>query len=208
MSLAALKSFQEILRLNQDSASRNDEWKFLFQARGPISGNLNAPKEETIQRTTSGTADAETLMHVHEQEIVVEDDGIENDALTAEDSGIDDAMLWANAWRVWLSIGTAATTPPDTVDKSQIYIPSQPFLTALIQIFPAVYAHIKPRFVAVDLQKLSVVFQRALSVPVHTDSSPFIIPIGEVGLTTLQEAILSAVKVLQQVRLVRQSMID
>ena len=57
----------------------------------------------------------------------------------------------------------------------------------------------QPRFVASDLQKLSAVLQRALSVPVHGDSTPFILPVGEVALTPLQEAILSAVKVMQAV---------
>lgn len=111
----------------------------------------------------------------------------------------DDKTLWSNAWRVWLSIGTTATIPPETVNTADVYIPSQPFLTALIQIFPALYAHIKTRFVASDLQKLSTVLQRALAVPVHGDSSPFIMPVGDVGLTTLQDAILGAVNVLQKV---------
>ena len=106
-------------------------------------------------------------------------------------------MLWSNAWRVWLSIGTTVTIPPDAT--YDVYVPSQPFLTALIQIFPALYAHIKTRFVAGDLQKLSTVLQRALAVPVHGDSTPFILPVGDVGLTTLQEAILGAIMVLQKV---------
>ena len=74
------------------------------------------------------------------------------------DSDIDDMALWANAWRVWLSIGTTATIPPDlsgSTTVKDVYIPSQAFLSALIQIFPPLYAHIKTRFVTQDLQKLS-----------------------------------------------------
>lgn len=76
--------------------------------------------------------------------------------------------LWGNAWRVWLSIGTSATLPPDVSvtgaasgagaangGVKDVYIPSQAFLSALIQIFPPLYAHIKVRFVTQDLQKLS-----------------------------------------------------
>lgn len=56
------------------------------------------------------------------------------------------------AWRVWLTIGVDSTKPPTTglsADKNDvdIYIPSQAFLTALIQIFPALFQHIKIRFV-------------------------------------------------------------
>lgn len=163
VSLAALKSFQEILHINKDSTEDLDK---LF-ANGKDK-KLQAPSEEKIN---------------HEGEIPELD---------------NDMTLWSNAWRVWLSIGTAATTPPDSSDSS-LYIPSQPFLTALIQSFPALYMHIKSRFVAGDLLKLSSVLQRALSAPVHGDSSPFIMPVGEVLLTPLQESILSAVKVLQQV---------
>ena len=190
VSLAALKSFQEILHINKDSRdARNDEWKMLFTHKAS-ERKLNAPSEETMLRTSS----------VDQGESgIVEQEADENDGNDAEDSGMDDMTLWSNAWRVWLSIGTAATTPPESSDKSLLYIPSQPFLTALIQIFPALYAHIKGRFVASDLQKLSTVLQRALSAPVHGDSSPFIMPVGEVLLTPLQDAILNAVKVLQQV---------
>ena len=191
VSLAALKSFQEILHINKDSKdSRNDEWKMLFTHKGS-DRKLNAPGEETILRTSNAD---------HRDSGTGEEEADENDGPDGEDSGMDDMTLWSNAWRVWLGIGTAATTPPESSDRSQLYIPSQPFLTALIQIFPALYAHIKGRFVASDLQKLSTVLQRALSAPVHGDSSPFIMPVGEVSLTPLQEAILSSVKVLQQVR--------
>ncbi len=183
VSLAALKSFQEILQINKDfNNGKGDEWKLIFGTKKPGS-DLNAPSEEKIIRTEEGDRS----------------DGVDtgNAAITTKDSGIDDMALWTNAWKVWLSIGTQATVPPENVNHNYIYIPSQPFLSALIQIFPALYEHIKMRFVASDLHKLSTVLQRALTVPVHGDSTPFIMPIGEVELTSLQEAILQAIEVLK-----------
>ena len=81
----------------------------------------------------------------------------EEQEIAESDSDLDDLALWANAWRVWLSIGTTATIPPDMTNTNikDVYIPSQAFLSALIQIFPPLYAHIKTRFVTQDLQKLS-----------------------------------------------------
>lgn len=57
---------------------------------------------------------------------------------------VDNIDIWNVAWRVWLTIGTESTRPPDNLpDKSDdIYIPSQAFLTALVQIFPALFQHI------------------------------------------------------------------
>lgn len=56
------------------------------------------------------------------------------------------------AWKVWLNIGVESTKPPTTglsSDKNDvdIFIPSQAYLTALIQIFPALFQHIKHRLV-------------------------------------------------------------
>jgi hypothetical protein len=60
----------------------------------------------------------------------------------------EETGVWGVAWRVWLSIGAESTSPPDeTVDVGdELYIPSQPFLTALVQIFPAVFQHIRARY--------------------------------------------------------------
>jgi hypothetical protein len=72
---------------------------------------------------------------------------------TVASSGIisssEETGVWGVAWRVWLSIGADSTTPPsEIVDvRDELYIPSQPFLTALIQIFPAVFQHIRTRYV-------------------------------------------------------------
>lgn len=50
-------------------------------------------------------------------------------------------------FKVWYTIGTEVTKPPpDEVTRgSDAYIPSQPFLTALVHIFPHLFQHIKSR---------------------------------------------------------------
>lgn len=125
-----------------------------------------------------------------------------------ETSISDSNMMWTAAWKVWYNIGIESTKPPPDVviadvhaknDFSALYIPSQPFLTALIQIFPYLLHHIKGRFVASDFQKLSTVLQNAVAVPVYGEASPFILPsLTEVVLSPLQEAVLQAMDVLQK----------
>lgn len=119
----------------------------------------------------------------------------------------EDAALWTTAWKVWHNIGIESTRPPpDAFNKdsnkkelSLLYVPSQPFLTALVQMFPALFQHIKLRFVAADFQKLSTVLQNAIAIPVHGEASPFIIPaLTEVILTPLQECILQIMEMLQK----------
>ncbi|NXT16186.1 MON2 protein, partial [Prunella fulvescens] len=100
---------------------------------------------------------------------------------------------------VGTTTATKSTRPPITCDKLT-FIPSQPFLTALIQIFPALYQHIKTGFSMDDLQKLGVILHGAVSVPISSDASPFILPsYTEAVLTSLQEAVLTALDVLQKV---------
>ncbi|XP_066996963.1 protein MON2 homolog isoform X2 [Anabrus simplex] len=112
----------------------------------------------------------------------------------------DESNIWGVAWRVWLSIGAESTTPPSDLDvREELYIPSQPFLTALIQIFPAVFQHIRKRFTGADLQKLCGVLQNAVAVPVHGEASPFILPsLNDVVLTQLQDGVLHSMELLQK----------
>ncbi|XP_064632193.1 protein MON2 homolog isoform X2 [Lineus longissimus] len=175
VSLAALKSFQEILQINREKSA--EEWKLLM--RQGSKDDILPPMSESMNRSGDIAKAAEADL--------------------PKDSGkIDDVMLWSNAWRVWLSIGSKVTLPPEN-KTNDMYVPSQPFLTALIQIFPALFEHIKQRFVASDLQKLSSVLQGALAVPVQGDASPFIVPTSpDATLTGLQEAVLNAVDVLQR----------
>ncbi|XP_071551599.1 protein MON2 homolog isoform X2 [Panulirus ornatus] len=107
----------------------------------------------------------------------------------------DSIANWNTAWKVWYTIGSEVTKPPpDEVTRgSDAYIPSQPFLTALVHIFPHLFQHIKSRFVVSDFSRLASVLSGCVSVPVHGDSSPFILPpFTEVVVTPLQEGILQA----------------
>ena len=78
-------------------------------------------------------------------------------------------------------------------------VPSQTFLTSLVQTFPQLFANIKNRFAADDMQQLSVILQRVLAVPVSTDSTPFLLPVGEAEVTPLQNAMLTAFQMLEKV---------
>ncbi|XP_076369562.1 mon2 homolog, regulator of endosome-to-Golgi trafficking isoform X2 [Tachypleus tridentatus] len=126
----------------------------------------------------------------------------------AEECDFSQPSLWSTAWKVWYNIGIDNTKPPPDHlveeataknDLSIFYIPSQPFLTALVQIFPLLFNHIKPRFVGPDFKKLATVLHQAVAVPVHGEASPFILPsLGEVVLTSLQLAILQAIETVQK----------
>ncbi|XP_076468992.1 protein MON2 homolog [Babylonia areolata] len=200
VSLAALKSFQEILQISRDGKDKAHDDLDLPQAM------LRPPSVEEIQRTddSSSTSSSSTTTS------------------TISDSADNDIPLWSAAWRVWLNIGTNATRAPEVPTASattpaatapppggvaagggggggtpgggeKMYVPSQHFLTALLHTFPALFEHIKARFVTSDLQQFSRVLHAALSVPVHGDASPFIIPsFPEVTITPLQEASLLA----------------
>uniref|UniRef100_A0A8C6DWF8 Protein MON2 homolog n=1 Tax=Moschus moschiferus TaxID=68415 RepID=A0A8C6DWF8_MOSMO len=186
VSLAALKSFQEILQIV--SPVRDSDKPETPPAvnvpvpvlLGPISGpSLNRP----FVRTDSI---GERLGRYSSSEPPVVTDELE------------DLNLWWAAWNTWYRIGSESTKPPITFDKLT-FIPSQPFLTALIQIFPALYQHIKTGFNMDDLQKLGVILHSAVSVPISSDASPFILPsYTEAVLTSLQEAVLTALDVLQK----------
>jgi hypothetical protein len=160
--------------------------------------------QEILQMSTDPKDKADDLLTLMKppSEVVIsrsEDNSKTLPRTTSEDSDLDLA-LWTAAWKVWLNIGTSATKPPSTGGK-MTYVPSQAFLTALVQTFPPLFEHIKSRFVAADLQKLSTVLKIALCVPVHGDASPFIIPsFPDVTTTPLQEATLAAMEVLIKVR--------
>lgn len=86
----------------------------------------------------------------------------------------------------------------------QSYVPSQAFLTALVLTFPALFTHIRSQFVAAELQRLFVVLQRALYVPVAASSMPFfVVPINSnsdvATMTPLHDAVLVAIKVIVKV---------
>ena len=178
VSIAAIKSFQNILLMNK---GQKDEPAFTLQTI-----SVSAPSLEVINRT--GEVKGEEA-----------DDNSNSDNTENETGSFDyDIALWSAAWKVWLNIGTVATKPPE--DSKSFYVPSQPFLTALIQTFPPLLEHIKIRFVRADLQKLSDVLKSALTVPVQGDMSPFLLPsYPDISTTPLQEATLQAVEALIKV---------
>ncbi|XP_039437762.1 protein MON2 homolog [Culex pipiens pallens] len=153
VSLAALKSFQEIL-YNRPTSQSDD--------------SLKLPKDAAIAEKTA-----------------------------AANEQID---IWNVAWRVWLNIGAESTKPPSMdADKDDIYIPSQAFLTALVQIFPALFQHIRTRFSNKDLTQLCAVLMNAVAVPVHSDSTPYIMStISDSLLTPLHDGVLDCMELLQK----------
>lgn len=81
----------------------------------------------------------------------------------------------------------------------EIYIPSQAFLTALVQIFPALFQHIHLRFTEDDLRKLCDVLMNAVMVPVHSDSTPYIMStMSDSLLTPLHDGVLDCMELLQK----------
>lgn len=108
--------------------------------------------------------------------------------------------MWLVAWRVWLNIGTEITVP--VIENNCIddmYIPSQSYLTALVQIFPNVFQHIRNKFSLDDLKQLCSVFRNAVTVPVHGESAPYILPsVSDISLTPLHDGVLHSMELLQK----------
>ncbi|XP_073069452.1 protein MON2 homolog isoform X3 [Manis javanica] len=186
VSLAALKSFQEILQIV--SPVRDSD-----KPETPPAINVTVP---VLIGSMSGSGLSRPFVRTDSiGERLGRYSSSEPPIVTDE---LEDLNLWWAAWNTWYRIGSESTKPPVTFDKLT-FIPSQPFLTALIQIFPALYQHIKTGFNMDDLQKLGVILHSAVSVPISSDASPFILPsYTEAVLTSLQEAVLTALDVLQK----------
>ncbi|XP_039663698.1 protein MON2 homolog isoform X3 [Perca fluviatilis] len=191
VSLAALKSFQEILQIGtpvKDSDKAGDAFAVMgvppvlidpLSASGP--GRPLVRSDSLVERLT----------RYNGAELQAPPPG--------EESALEDCALWWSAWNTWYRTGTDSTRPPSGPAEKFSFIPSQPFLTALIQIFPALYQHIKANFSMEDLKKLGVILHGAVSVPISSDASPFILPsFTEAVLTSLQEAVLTSLDVLQK----------
>ncbi|KAK1340956.1 hypothetical protein QTO34_017356 [Cnephaeus nilssonii] len=186
VSLAALKSFQEILQI-VSPVRDSDKPETPPSVNVPVSvllGSISGPGLSRPFVRTDSIGERLGRYSSSEPPIVTDE--------------LEDLNLWWAAWNTWYRIGSESTKPPITFDKLT-FIPSQPFLTALIQIFPALYQHIKTGFNMDDLQKLGVILHSAVSVPISSDASPFILPsYTEAVLTSLQEAVLTALDVLQK----------
>ncbi|XP_032730536.1 protein MON2 homolog isoform X6 [Lontra canadensis] len=186
VSLAALKSFQEILQIvSPVRDSDKPETPPAVNVPVPVLlGSISGPGLSRPFVRTDSIGDRLGRYNSSEPPVVTDE--------------LEDLNLWWAAWNTWYRIGSESTKPPVTFDKLT-FIPSQPFLTALIQIFPALYQHIKTGFNMDDLQKLGVILHSAVSVPISSDASPFILPsYTEAVLTSLQEAVLTALDVLQK----------
>ena len=90
--------------------------------------------------------------------------------------------------------------PPAQVTRgADAFIPAQPFLTALVHIFPHLFHHIKTRFTHKDLDQLSSVLHGCLAVPVYGEASLFTLSaFNDVVVTPLQEGVLQALTTIQK----------
>lgn len=134
------------------------------------------------------------------QEVLYVNKGKAEDAAAITPS--EEAGVWGVAWRVWLSIGAESTAPAQGQGQGQglpedVYVPSQAFLAALIQIFPAVFQHIRATFTTADLERLCAVLQNMVTVPVQGDASVFVLP-SDAALTPLQEGVVHCARLLQE----------
>ncbi|XP_030384078.1 protein MON2 homolog isoform X2 [Scaptodrosophila lebanonensis] len=112
-----------------------------------------------------------------------------------------DDEIWTIAWNIWLSIGMESTKMTTKSNNSQedYYIPSQAFLTALIQIFPAIFQHIQTKFSASDFDKFSTVLTNAVCIPLQTDAVPYIMStVSDTLLTPLHDGILECMELIQK----------
>ncbi|XP_076261833.1 mon2 homolog, regulator of endosome-to-Golgi trafficking [Rhynchophorus ferrugineus] len=119
----------------------------------------------------------------------------------------DDKEIWTVAWKIWLKIGTDVTVPLKGIENQNsedFFLPSQTFLTALVQIFPSVFHHLKGSFTLEDLNQLGVVLTNAVCVPVFGETTPYIISVSsDVTLTPLHDGVLHAMDLLQKEALQR-----
>ncbi|XP_017854970.1 protein MON2 homolog isoform X2 [Drosophila busckii] len=128
-----------------------------------------------------------------------------------KDAQQQDDEIWNIAWNIWLSIGMESTRMSMSTrqlpggqanandNQEDFYIPSQAFLTALIQIFPAIFQHIQVRFSSADFDKFCTVLTNAVCIPVQTDAMPYIMStVSETQLTPLHDGILECMELIQK----------
>lgn len=198
VSLAALKSFQEVLQMASPAKDSDRAGDALATVGVPpvLIDPLSASGPGRPLLRSDSLVERLTRYNCAEPQAPP----------PGEMSAMEDSALWWLAWRTWCQTGTKSTRPsgnptlPAPPAHRLSFIPSQPFLTALVQIFPALYQHIKADFGMEELRKLGVVLHGAVSVPISSEASPFILPsYSEAALTSLQEAVLTSLDVLQKV---------
>lgn len=111
----------------------------------------------------------------------------------------EDKDIWIIAWKVWLKIGTEITVPINEQEISEdFYLPSQAFLTALVQIFPSVFQHVKANFILDDLKQLCLVLTNAVQVPVFGEGQYILATTTEFSLTALHDGVLHSMELVQK----------
>lgn len=170
VSLSALKSFSDMLLMTVKSS-------------GTQSANVSLCGDTSSVGNMSLGADS----------------GLDSLSMIGEKAH-EEVLQFETAWKVWCTIGLNSTQAPSSdQDNHDVFIPSQPFLTALIQVFPTLFQHTKSRFSEGDLRKLCAILENASAVPMHADTAPFILPsLTDVVLSPLQEAILSTIDTIQR----------
>ncbi|XP_065066543.1 protein MON2 homolog isoform X1 [Rhopilema esculentum] len=124
------------------------------------------------------------------------------------DTDDEDQDLWIQAWRVWLSIGHISMSAGHIVYKTkdesgniitETRYPKQDYLTALLCVFPSLLGRIYKRFGMGDVQRLCEVVRRAVAIPIHTSSSPFLVPsFNENCLSSLQQIVIFSLNALRE----------
>ncbi|CAG9855474.1 unnamed protein product [Phyllotreta striolata] len=114
-------------------------------------------------------------------------------------ASVEDKDIWAVAWKIWVKIGTEITVPLiENESQDDYYIPSQTFLTSLIQIFPNVFQHVKNTFNLDDLKQLGVVLVNSVRIPVFGETPYVISTSNDVSLTPLHDGVLHVMELLQK----------
>lgn len=131
------------------------------------------------------------------QEILYLNKSQSSDNKVATNEEVD---IWAIAWKVWLKIGTEITLPVAGNEITEdVYLPTQSFLTALIQIFPNVFQHIKLKFTLEDLKQLCVVLTNTVTVPIYGESATYTMPPpSDVTLSPLHDGVLHSMELLEK----------
>lgn len=109
--------------------------------------------------------------------------------------------LWDMAWKVWVNIGLGSTKLSVKSNEStdEVYIPNQAFLTALVQIFPAIFQNIYPRLTESDFVNLCLVINNIVTIPVQTDAVPYVMsPVCDSVQTLLHDGVLECIELFQK----------
>ena len=196
VSLAALQSLQEILNIVPDESNRAKSHS-QSKKHGSIAARVveapagEAPSGLVVEKVLwDNVWKVWTSIGLNATLPANTGDGAAtapanlNDVKDADDSGKASS---SESSPTSASSPVITTTATKLLPNGAVYVPSQPFLTALMNIFPILFSHIKSTFEIADFNKLARVLQGALAVPVQGESAPFLVPsFTELSLTPLQ----------------------